>query len=734
MTILAYDDENVGFEAPTGKKFVKWTTNADGTGDEYQPDDVIDDIADNYDLYAQWRDIVYHVSFSVNGVIVSERNVNYNTAIGTLPEDPELAPLTFLGWSSTSATGATNVTASWKPTGENENVTVYAVFGSEGNQATMTITSADMPTSYPSYNSDSVMIQSKCYFGLYNVGHFSSNNKIQFKKQENNHYSYIYNAGDLGTLDSIVINYSDTQYDLTVTVGTTIRPTGGTAITARQTTGTTRSFILTGGCYTHFIIQNESTNTFKINSIALHYRPTTTVTVNVVTDNTNMSDDIETTTCVVVKDGATLNFTGDNKGNANNLIIENGGQLITTSANVKATVKKNTSASTPATRDEAVNNWYAIASPVADLTIASFVPTAPEKWNVFRYIESTNYWNEYRDESTTNGCAPFTTFENGRGYLYRSTLANVEYAGTVNAADVSYSLTANCTNDKYKGFNLIGNPFTHDIYKNDVEKEGEYLPAINSDKLAVGYYRLETNGTWTSTIGYDNPIKSGEGVLVKATEGFDLTIANNNNPAAEYTPGSKSGNNDIMFTVANSQYKDVAYAMFSEGFGLNKIEHYNAEAQMLYINQNGTNFAIAMMGEETQSFNLNFEAKTFGKYTLSLKANGNFSYLHLIDRLTGEDVDMLLDGEYSFIASPTDNANRFIVRLEYSEGSESSETFAFQNGSDIIVNGEGELQIFDVMGRMIATQRINGVETVNVSMTGVYIFKLNEKTQKMVVR
>ena len=70
----------------------------------------------------------------MNGVVVSERNVAYNTAIGELPEDPELAPLTFLGWSSTSATGATDVTASWKPTGENENVTVYAVFGSEGNQ------------------------------------------------------------------------------------------------------------------------------------------------------------------------------------------------------------------------------------------------------------------------------------------------------------------------------------------------------------------------------------------------------------------------------------------------------------------------------------------------------------------------------------------------------------------------------------------------------------------------
>lgn len=55
--------------------------------------------------------------------------------------------------------------------------------------------------------------------------------------------------------------------------------------------------------------------------------------------------------------------------------------------------------------------------------------------------------------------------------------------------------------------------------------------------------------------------------------------------------------------------------------------------------------------------------------------------------------------------------------------------------SDIIVSGEGELQVFDVMGRMISTRRVTGVETVEKpSQTGVYILKLNEKTQKIVIR
>ncbi|MBQ2499532.1 MAG: T9SS type A sorting domain-containing protein [Bacteroidales bacterium] len=57
-------------------------------------------------------------------------------------------------------------------------------------------------------------------------------------------------------------------------------------------------------------------------------------------------------------------------------------------------------------------------------------------------------------------------------------------------------------------------------------------------------------------------------------------------------------------------------------------------------------------------------------------------------------------------------------------------------GSDIIVTGEGELQVFDMMGRMIYTRYLNGVGTHRVcpSQYGVYIFKLNEKTQKIVIQ
>ena len=97
---------------------------------------------------------------------------------------------------------------------------------------------------------------------------------------------------------------------------------------------------------------------------------------------------------------------------------------------------------------------------------------------------------------------------------------------------------------------------------------------------------------------------------------------------------------------------------------------------------------------------------------------------------------MLLEKEYSFIATPSDKDNRFIVKLGYNPNNEpsSDDIFAYQSGSEIYVTGNGELQIFDVTGRQVMNTTINGMESINIPNQGVYIFRLNEKVQKIVVR
>lgn len=403
------------------------------------------------------------------------------------------------------------------------------------------------------------------------------------------------------------------------------------------------------------------------------------------------------------------------------LIIEDGGQLVTGSTSSAKTRMKKTIEGT--TADD--NGWYLIASPVANPNIASatnLITIGMHKYDLYRYNEAADLqWENYRA-----GHADFTTLENGRGYLYRNLNdCVIEINGDLNAANVNYTLSYTSSSE-LKGFNIIGNPYSHTIYK------GASTSAIpNGGLLEEKYYTLSQDGEWVLTDD-GTAIAPMTGILVQATETGVLTMTNSTE--GQVTPSRSSDGKNIWVTVANGNYEDRTCVEFREGHGLNKIEHLNGEAPMLYIHHNGEDFASVDMGKDVKLINLNFDAKTTGYYTLSVQPQGEFGYLHLIDKLTGSDVDMLKEEEYTFIGSAADAAERFVVRLSPST-STGSETFAYQSGDDIIVEGEGELQVFDVMGRLMMKKNVNGLETIEKpSQTGVYIFRLDGQTQKIVVR
>ena len=430
---------------------------------------------------------------------------------------------------------------------------------------------------------------------------------------------------------------------------------------------------------------------------------------------------------VTINSNVTLTVNGNITQPSNTSIsINNGGQLKCNNS-VYVKMQKSITAWNATTE----KGWYAIASPVDGQTFANvtnLVNTSNNpKHNVYRYNEASVEWEEYRSSTTPT----FNSFENGRGYLFRTNNSNgyIEYNGNNNVNTVNYPLTFASTNSDLKGINLIGNPFTQNITWNSITKTN-----VNPD----GYYLLEETGAnqgkWAAVTSANATIAPMRAFLVQAT-GTNPSVSISREAAKGET---RNDDDNIMFTVSNNVHSDEAYVFFKEGHGLNKVEHRNADIPMLYVVKDNGRYAIADMDGNVKVFSLGLETKTIGQYTLSLKANGDFSYLHLFDKLTGEDVDMLLENEYSFIASPTDNPSRFIVKLDYTGTPDNSETFAYQNGDDIIATGSGELQIFDLMGRMVKTAHINGIEMIHTSSlpTGIYVLRLlgeNTKTQKIVI-
>ena len=440
-------------------------------------------------------------------------------------------------------------------------------------------------------------------------------------------------------------------------------------------------------------------------------------------DTPTIEDDVLVIHDVIIEDGVIAYANSITLEPGAHLIIEDGGQLYTNEP-VVATVQKEL-----ATPSKTAANWYTISSPannIAPASVTNLIQASTDDYDLYLYNEPTTTWLNQKNDANI---AMFANLTNGRGYLYwNSTGADLAFTGTLNVDDVNIALTKTGEGN-LAGFNLIGNPFSHNIYKGTGG-------AIESTKLAEGFYVLDNTGTWGSLLAYTTPIKPCQGILVQATESFNLTIANS---TTEATGEKRSNDDNIMFVVNNSQFEDAAYALFKDAIGLTKINHRNDQAPMIYIPQDGENYAIATMGDDTETFGLNFKAMTTGMYTLSAKADGNYSYLHVIDRLTGEDIDMLVDGKYEFIGSPRDNEARFIVKLSYNANGFNNDEFIYQNGDELIVNGEGELQVYDVMGRYVACYNVNGNKRISAEQfsNAVYIFRLvgsDVKTQKIVVR
>ena len=428
---------------------------------------------------------------------------------------------------------------------------------------------------------------------------------------------------------------------------------------------------------------------------------------------------------LTILSGCTMTVVGNIfNDNINGLVIEDGAQLINESPNVKATVEKDVVGYTAKDTD----GWYLISSSVNEMAIAGsdFIT---ETYDLYRYKEDGNssVWENYRA-----GHADFTTFENGRGYLYaNSNSFSPAFTGDLNYDDVVRPIT--CTgSDPLSGFNVIGNPFPHNIYKGTGG-------AIDDASLAAGYYTLSFKGEWEAHT-YEEAILPEQGIMVKTTTSKDLIIVKTTDAATSETT-AKNEIARLKFMVSGEKGEDRAYVYFGEGIGLDKIDHLSDVAPMIYIANDGGDYAITMIDEETERFNLNFKPKNIGWYTLNVNADGDFSYLYLFDRLTGEEVDLLLENSYTFIGAPGDSENRFFVKVkDFTDVNENyaNMTFAYVSNGEIIVNGNGTLQMFDITGKNVMNVNVNGVETVRKPSPGLYIVRIvneiNVKTQKIVVR
>ena len=388
--------------------------------------------------------------------------------------------------------------------------------------------------------------------------------------------------------------------------------------------------------------------------------------------------------------------------------------------------------------------WKFIASPIAGSIAATTVDNifAATKYDLYYFNQDEELeWINYKFE-------PFE-LENGQGYLYATKEEQtLVFRGTYNDAEtqeVSLVYMEDAPHADMCGWNLIGNPFTTPAYA-----DRSYY-TMNEDGTAI-----EPNAASATTA-----IPACNGVMVKAEASGEMVTfsrATQQNVPNQgclqivlsqvvepvETPVNRG---DGPSTGSGTLAHDKAIVSFNTGDQLDKF-FFNENKAKLYIPQGGKDFAIATATEKQGEIPLNFMATRNGEYTISINPEDmDLDYLHLIDNLTGADVDLLVPepvegpASYTFEAKTSDYASRFkLVFSVCGDADGDDENFAFiSNGNIVIIGADAHatLQIVDVLGHVLVSK--DGVHTVSTSgmVKGVYVLRLingnDVKTQKIII-
>ncbi len=365
--------------------------------------------------------------------------------------------------------------------------------------------------------------------------------------------------------------------------------------------------------------------------------------------------------------------------------------------------------------------YYLIASPVT-VNPANAIDLYTQQ-NMIEGKFDLYYFDQSQDLEWINFKGDDGNFnlEPGKGYLYaHDTSREFIFTGTPYSGSGVINLKYDSNAAEFAGWNLLGNPYNYQV---SVDK---------------AFYVMNEEGTEIISADENMPISPMQGFFVVATEaGQKVTFSEWESPIVPLDPVPLD---KLVMNLTNKRGAtiDRAIVRFDRGHQLPKFQ-LNKHHTKVYIPQEDKDYAI-VNAENQGELPVSFKAEKNGNYTLSFAAQEvSFDYLHLIDNLTGIETDLLANPSYSFEAKSTDYENRFKLLFVCGDANGDND-FAFFSNGKLIINNEGNaiMNVYDVTGRLVNTQSVNGSCQVGFKApAGVYMIQLvngvNSKTQKIVV-
>lgn len=387
--------------------------------------------------------------------------------------------------------------------------------------------------------------------------------------------------------------------------------------------------------------------------------------------------------------------------------------------------------------------WHLFGVPVSGITANNlYLNNSPDVW-VTSFDEASNSWNYITDLGYE--------LNQNIGYMYwidGSVDKTINFTGNTTASNQTASLS-----NSGNGWNALGNPFISaldwDLGTWDPNTITTGTVYVWDQDYNSGDYR-----TWNGSTGdlSDGIIPLGQGFFVQAISAGDFTLpeaARVHDNQAFYKTG---GDNDSSLYVRLQLDGDNCGSTVFIGFPENGTETFDyrgdatkrfssSPSPQLFVIEDGIELstnANASLTDEGKIVPLNLAQMLDGNYTLTISDLAQLPNVKIIleDIKTGIKQDLIQNHIYNFYASEDDNSERFLLHFMYSpvginDNDEPDLVMdIYSYGKDIYiqlteeeVNQRGKVVVYDLMGRKVEAQIIQGEALVKIpiNLTNKYV-------------
>ena len=395
------------------------------------------------------------------------------------------------------------------------------------------------------------------------------------------------------------------------------------------------------------------------------------------------------------------------------------------------------------------------------------------EWDFYSYDEPQYHWINFKRNSASHWHIDDpehdwqiiydneSSMTPGKGYFAATREETfLQCYGMLNHGEINDTVTQTLGVPRH-GYNLLGNPYQAYLdFTAFVEANSDDVDAIWDDPMTASYTIIDEDARGYQTFAYgssSNPF--GAGRFIHPHQGFFVLLRDRTLAKAYFYPTMRNASDTVssqfrgeaqpnyplvnLFVSeanGNTDMVTVELGRPDEG-GAPLMQALRSGNGKIWCHYNDEDWAIAYTQPGITEVGIRFESVEDTEYTLRWNTyNGQFSYLHIIDNMTGADVDCLSESEYKFSSSTSDYKSRFRLVFGYTDIEENDIeateiNFAFMMGDEMVVNGEGVLQVFDMSGRLVTSRELHGVQSTvmlpNVA-NGVYVLRLTEGTQSRV--